>query len=316
MSDSLKPGDVRRAKFFGKDLVIFRSRSGTLGVLDAYCRHLGAHMGYGKVVGEALQCPWHGWEWNAQGENTRIPYVENRLCTQKVGAWHSREIDGFLLAWYDSEGRDPFWEWPGIEEFRDRKNFYPAYPHGYKEIGIRQVMPQSPFENMADSHHFPYVHGAGSSGRFGRFEINGHHILGEFFVLFGKDKGPTWMTPNGPAEGLIRSEYWGLGIGLAHFTLEDRKTAHVVCVTPVDMETSMLFSTVASYRIPGDEGDVPTGPSARMIEAQHAQIESDFVIWENQKYVSTPIFMGNEEQYYKKVRDFARQFYPASIHKA
>jgi 3-ketosteroid 9alpha-monooxygenase subunit A len=310
-SGSLKPGEVRPVKYFGQELVLFRGEDGRFGVLDAYCRHMGAHLGYGKVVGNAVQCPWHGWQWNTDGENVLIPYMEDgRRCPHKVAKWHTREIDGLMLLWYDGEGREPSWEWPGLPEFRDTKNFYPVWPHGYREIGPRKVMTQSQFENIADAHHFPYVHGAGSSGRFGRFEINGHHLLGEFYMTFGHDKGPTWMTPNGPAEGLITSEHWGLGLGLARFDLEGRVTAQMISVTPVDMESSILFSSIASYRMPGDSGDEPTGASKRMIEAQHQQIVNDFVIWENQKYVENPIYMGQEEKYYKRAREFARQFYP------
>ena len=44
-SDEIKPGEVKPLKYFGKDLVIWRSEDGELSVLDAFCPHLGAHLG-------------------------------------------------------------------------------------------------------------------------------------------------------------------------------------------------------------------------------------------------------------------------------
>ena len=44
-SDELAVGDVRPVHYFGRDQVLFRTETGEAGMLDAYCPHLGAHMG-------------------------------------------------------------------------------------------------------------------------------------------------------------------------------------------------------------------------------------------------------------------------------
>ena len=52
-SDEIAKGEVQKAHYFGQDLVVFRTESGKAGVFDAYCPHLGAHLGVGgKVEGE------------------------------------------------------------------------------------------------------------------------------------------------------------------------------------------------------------------------------------------------------------------------
>ncbi len=59
-------GEVRPLHYFGEDLVAYRDESGELHVLEAHCKHLGAHIGHGgKVVGDCVQCPFHGWRWGA-----------------------------------------------------------------------------------------------------------------------------------------------------------------------------------------------------------------------------------------------------------
>ena len=45
-SNQLAPGDVVPLHYFGRDLVLFRSQSGRLHLLDALCPHLGAHLAY------------------------------------------------------------------------------------------------------------------------------------------------------------------------------------------------------------------------------------------------------------------------------
>ena len=44
--------------YFGEEMVLFRTESGEVNVLDAYCQHLGANMGVGGTVeGETHRLP-------------------------------------------------------------------------------------------------------------------------------------------------------------------------------------------------------------------------------------------------------------------
>src|SRR5262249_44680373 len=46
-ADELAPGDVVPLRYFGRDLVLYRTQDGAPHVLDAHCPHMGAHLGYG-----------------------------------------------------------------------------------------------------------------------------------------------------------------------------------------------------------------------------------------------------------------------------
>src|ERR1700759_4275776 len=62
LSSELNPGEVKPLRYFGRDLVAWRGEDGVARMLDAHCRHLGAHMGYGgRVSGNHLECPFHAW---------------------------------------------------------------------------------------------------------------------------------------------------------------------------------------------------------------------------------------------------------------
>jgi phenylpropionate dioxygenase-like ring-hydroxylating dioxygenase large terminal subunit len=44
-SEDLRPGELRPIHVFGRQLVLFRTASGQAVVSDAFCPHLGAHLG-------------------------------------------------------------------------------------------------------------------------------------------------------------------------------------------------------------------------------------------------------------------------------
>ena len=46
-SQELAIGQSLPLEYFDQELVIFRTESGAVKVLDAYCAHMGAHLGYG-----------------------------------------------------------------------------------------------------------------------------------------------------------------------------------------------------------------------------------------------------------------------------
>ena len=74
LSEDLAPGQVLSRQYFGEDLVIFRDTAGVVTALDAYCAHLGAHLGRGGTVGDGcIRCPFHGWEYDRKGICVSMP---------------------------------------------------------------------------------------------------------------------------------------------------------------------------------------------------------------------------------------------------
>lgn len=308
---NLAAGEVKPYTLFGSDVVLYRTSDGTVNMFDAYCPHLGAHLGHGGcVTGQTLACPWHGWEWALDGSNTRIPFVDSGPHkTAKLKRWPVRDIDGLIIVWHDAWGREPFWEWPGLPEFKDIENFY-SIQDGATYYGVAPIKSQSGLENLADLMHFPFVHGSSEPGQMVRWHEQDHYLRGDIQVMFGGGHESTWLTPDGPMYGIIETESWGLGLGVARFRLGDLVVAQMICMTPVDDENSMIWSTIASSRQP-KHPDKPGGMSKMLQDAQVIQVQNDFSIWSNQKYVQKPLFVGTERQWYVRIRLWARQFYTA-----
>ena len=62
-ANELSIGGVKRVIAFDRELALYRTESGIPVVQDAFCPHLGAHLGVdGRVVGERISVPisWLG----------------------------------------------------------------------------------------------------------------------------------------------------------------------------------------------------------------------------------------------------------------
>ena len=80
-TSELTKGEVKSLHYFGRELVLFRDEEGEAHLLDAYCRHLGAHLGHGgKVEGRGIRCPFHAWLWDGAGSCLESPYARPTSC--------------------------------------------------------------------------------------------------------------------------------------------------------------------------------------------------------------------------------------------
>ncbi|HLN30526.1 MAG TPA: Rieske 2Fe-2S domain-containing protein [Gemmataceae bacterium] len=52
----------------GKDLVLFRAAAGAIGALEDCCPHRRMRLSAGQVVNQRLQCPYHGWTFDCDGD--------------------------------------------------------------------------------------------------------------------------------------------------------------------------------------------------------------------------------------------------------
>lgn len=92
--------------FTGLALVAWRGKSGKSYVADAYCPHLGAHLGVnGEVRDDCIKCPFHGWAFEgSNGKCVDIPYADSVPEFARIKMWETVEMNGFIYLWYHAEG--------------------------------------------------------------------------------------------------------------------------------------------------------------------------------------------------------------------
>ncbi|MEQ8509320.1 MAG: aromatic ring-hydroxylating dioxygenase subunit alpha [Rhodospirillaceae bacterium] len=66
-------GTPKGVRMLGQDLVVFRDSAGTPYCLSDVCVHRGGSLCRGKVVNDAVECPYHGWRFNGAGDCVEIP---------------------------------------------------------------------------------------------------------------------------------------------------------------------------------------------------------------------------------------------------
>jgi 3-ketosteroid 9alpha-monooxygenase subunit A len=302
-------GEVRPLRYFGEELVAYRDEGGALHVLNAHCPHLGAHLGHGgKVNGDCVECPYHGWGWAPDGTNRYIPYEDRPNRSKSLRVWPIREQHGCVFLWHQPHGQGPRWEPPDIFGAfphlpQDADAYYRPYPEMSTSYKREPVHPQLPAENAPDSVHFKYVHRATVLPRLLKWEI----VEQEWRFLTG---WPDVRGDDPDAMALkIHSILFGLGGAVSAF---EGSTDYrlVFATTPVEDGCSDMFYSIWWPRRAGDESDVPPPDIAERVEKDLlSTLSDDLEIWRYQNYVEHPALAKQDARPYGALRRWAQQFY-------
>jgi 3-ketosteroid 9alpha-monooxygenase subunit A len=292
-TDELSRREVRTLRYFGRELVLARTAGGEAMLVDPYCPHLGAHLGHGgRVRGEALVCPFHGWEFGADGRCAKIPYDARIPPKAKLETWHVREQEGAIYAWFDRHGGGPDHEPPRMPSLDGR----PFRGFTKKRGWVVRTHIQEITENGLDAAHFETVHKLGlpkhsesSSPEAQPFEMRQVYDAPYFGLS---------------AELTVRLHEPGI-----HHTitaLGDAGALVLSTLTPVDEDhVHHRFSFVAKRSKIPLLGRLLT---EFMMREAARQYEQDIPIWENKKYLDRPVLCGNDGEI-PKVRQWFQRFY-------
>lgn len=89
----LDASPVKRVRLLGEDLILYRDRSGTYGLVDERCPHRRASLEFGVPEAEGIRCAYHGWQFAANGS-----------CIAQPGEpWNSTFKDNVAIKAYPVE---------------------------------------------------------------------------------------------------------------------------------------------------------------------------------------------------------------------
>lgn len=308
--DEIGVGDVHPMKYFDQEMVVWRSESGQLTVMNAYCEHLGAHLGYGgKVVGEALQCPFHGWQWSQQGRNVCIPYQDRPNRGRRIRTFPVVERNASVYMWHDVAGREPFFDAPDVfASFDDASSAADYYPQQRLYRPGLELHPQYVLENGVDFAHFTYVHNTPILPVFTRHDFAAPVSFVDFTITFDGADNQKFDDVNSGVQAING----GLGVAVTKsWGMVDNRT--ISAITPVDEFTSDVRFMVYIGRTPGKD------PARAALKARDfgqeviRQFEQDIHIWAHQRYCDPPALTGDEFPGFTAIRNWAKQFYPDGV---
>jgi phenylpropionate dioxygenase-like ring-hydroxylating dioxygenase large terminal subunit len=282
---------VRPVRYFGEDLVLYRDATGAAVLVDAYCPHMGAHLGYGGCVdGDGLRCPFHNWRFDASGRCTEAPYSTRPDAPDaSLRTWDVREVDGLILVRYDGSGRGIDWQLPRRPEFGMAGWF------GYESASwtVRMHV-QEVAENVPDTSHFLYVHTVPTLP-VAEVEID-RDVWRQKTVGRTDDGVETWGT---------EQEMFGLGL-IWLCNRGPAKLRFLTAVTPIDEQYAELRLLYLSNEGPDASGISPE--SKAQIEMISENTGRDVPIWEHKTYRTKPHLVPGDGPI-GRLRHWARQFY-------
>lgn len=142
---------VASGALLGEDLVVYGDER-EVTVAEGFCPHRGVALRLGRTREGALECPYHGWLFEAgSGRCTRVPSLPPGAGRPRatLRTYPSRIAHG--LVWSCLE--EPFLPFPELPAYIDDTWRIAAGEPYTVECGMRQLT-----ENFRDRAHFPFVH--------------------------------------------------------------------------------------------------------------------------------------------------------------
>jgi nitrite reductase/ring-hydroxylating ferredoxin subunit len=297
----LKRGRVLACRFMDREIVVYRTKSGKACATEAYCPHMGAHLGHGgKVEGEELRCPFHGFRFSVDGSCVHTPFGAPPPAA-RLGRLEIREAWGVIFVWHGPPGQAP-WE---LDLPDDELNWRPMR---HWTMNLRSH-PQEITENGIDIRHFPVLHEVTKFKVIDPLTANGPQMSMRYSF--------TWPAPCTPGFHVdLRVRIDGLGVSLVEekvfggwtvrqLTLKtpigERETLLHYCATVNrrgrNAFTRALWSCVEPLAVRG------------VLYAPYSQLSRDRKVWDNKKYLRRPAIAGDDSPI-PEYRRWSAQFYP------
>jgi nitrite reductase/ring-hydroxylating ferredoxin subunit len=150
-SSEVGAGEVIGRDFLDGRAIAYRGESGEAVVMNAYCRHLGADLSMGKVIGNDIQCAFHHWQYGPDGGCTKIPASEKIPRAARVFKYPTVEKWGLIWAF---NGTLPLFDVPEFVDYSE-----PDLDVRTAEAFDLPVEPWVPFTNSMDFQHLRVLHG-------------------------------------------------------------------------------------------------------------------------------------------------------------
>ena len=144
--------EMRRRIILDEPVLLFRREDGTPVALEDRCCHRQAPLSMGKLVGNIVQCPYHGLQFDSTGNCVKVPSQEKIPGSARVKAFPVVERNQWIWIWMgDPAKADPAL----IEDFHwmDDAKWGAAGSYLHVEANYLLLV-----ENLLDTTHLPFLH--------------------------------------------------------------------------------------------------------------------------------------------------------------
>ena len=143
----------QRLKVLGEELMLYRGASGKVTLMQLRCAHRSLALDYGRVEGDDIRCPYHGWLYAANGQCLAQPAEPEGSAFKdkvKLKTYPVQEFSGLVFGYM---GPQPAPLLPLYDVLR--------MEDGVKGIQVRNVNANffNHVENIVDVSHLAWLHG-------------------------------------------------------------------------------------------------------------------------------------------------------------
>jgi phenylpropionate dioxygenase-like ring-hydroxylating dioxygenase large terminal subunit len=179
-------------------MVFWRDAEGQVSCLRDRCPHRGVALSEGQVIGGHLQCPFHGFEYDASGRCTLIPANGRSASVPKVFQAHSyltHEAHGFIWVWWGKnppQALQPPRFFDDVDDTFTHRTIYDPWDAHYSRV----------IENQLDVAHVPFLH-YNTIGRGNRTLVDGpglRWVDEDLFYIYTFNRVDDGTRPRRPSE--------------------------------------------------------------------------------------------------------------------
>ena len=148
---------TKSVRLLGEDLVLYKDKSGTIGLIDRFCPHRRVDLSYGIPEENGLRCMYHGWMMDETGQCIEQPFEETvrpdgRFKEKvKIAGYPVQELGGLLFTYM---GPQPAPLLPNYDILAQKKGVLRELFIAELPVNWLQCM-----ENSVDPVHLEWLHG-------------------------------------------------------------------------------------------------------------------------------------------------------------
>ncbi|WP_028936235.1 Rieske 2Fe-2S domain-containing protein [Pseudonocardia spinosispora] len=308
LAEPFRDGKPHAVHAFGTKLVVFADSSGDLKVLDGYCRHLGGDLTQGTIKGDAVACPFHGWQWGGEGRCVSIPYAKRVPPRARTRKWLTCEENKQLFIWHDPQGREPG---PELAIPRIEGAFSEDWSDWtWNSIHIEGSHCREIIDNVVDMAHFFYVHFGFPTYFKNVFE---GHVATQYLNTRARPDVAS-NSAYSEKDDALRSEasYYGPSYMIDYLTHDFKGfPLDVVLINshyPTSQNSFMLHWGVIVQKPAGLSREQANKLAAKFSKGTEAGFLQDVEIWKNKTRIDNPLLCEEDGPLYQ-LRRWYEQFY-------
>jgi nitrite reductase/ring-hydroxylating ferredoxin subunit len=299
---------VLTRRLAGEELVVWRGADGSLGSTSSTCPHLGAHLGGGRVDGDAIRCPFHGFAFDGGGRCIATGGGSAPPAGLTVRSWPIRERNGVLLVWHHPHRSPPSFEVPELDSV-------PMTRLSRTTTACLEFdgHPVATSENSVDLSHLAEVHHYTDVAMVHPFHADATAASASYAMT-----RPIGIPGDGRVPALRRAttrvqfdvRLFGLGVSVVEASIPriGARTRQQVLATPVAPGRIELRLTMQVFHAGDRLRSVAERIAARVATRGFVHdVLQDVPIWASQRYVSRPA-LAHGDGPIVPYRRWARQF--------